>query len=143
MTPETSVAGATGLGGSRVRFPSLRQALLLDGFVSGAVGVILLAAAGPAHDVLGLSTVFLRMVGLCLVPWMAALAYLATRRHVPATMAWSVVGINVLWVIGSVVLLIGDWADPHGLGIAFVLTQAVAVALFAELQVMALRRNAP
>jgi hypothetical protein len=36
-------------------------------------------------------------------------------------------------------LLIGDWVDPTSLGYGFVIAQAVAVGLFAELQVLGLR----
>jgi hypothetical protein len=36
-------------------------------------------------------------------------------------------------------LLIGDWVDLTALGYGFVLAQAVAVGLFAELQVLGLR----
>ena len=38
-------------------------------------------------------------------------------------------------------LLLSGWIEPTGLGYAFVIFQAVVVGVFAELQVMGLRRE--
>ena len=48
----------------------------------------------------------------------------------------------MLWVAGSVGLLLGGFVAPTVLGYAFVIFQAVVVGVFAELQVMGLRRSA-
>lgn len=48
--------------------------------------------------------------------------------------------INALWVVASVV--VAAILPMTGLGVAFVLVQAAAVAVFAELQVVGLRRSA-
>jgi hypothetical protein len=57
-------------------------------------------------------------------------------------MVWAVVACNVLWAMDCVALLFTGWIDPSLLGVAFLLMQAVAVAAFAELQVVGLRRLA-
>jgi hypothetical protein len=78
-----------------------------------------------------------------LLPFVAYVAYVAGREQlVPATV-WIVILVNALWVIASVGLLLSGWVTPNGLGMAFVVVQAVAVGLFAELQYIGLRRAAP
>lgn len=52
----------------------------------------------------------------------------------------AVVVANALWVIDSVLLLALGWVEPKALGYAFVAAQALVVALFAEAQVLGLRR---
>jgi hypothetical protein len=44
-------------------------------------------------------------------------------------------------VIASAWLLLGGVIQPNAFGYAFIIAQAVAVALFAELQLVALRKN--
>jgi hypothetical protein len=81
--------------------------------------------------------------GLILVPYVIVVAFVGTRERIPRRAAWTVVAANALWVGASVLLLMGPWLAPTALGLAFVLAQAAAVALFAELQVMGLRRGLP
>jgi hypothetical protein len=54
---------------------------------------------------------------------------------------WVVIGLNAMWVVESGLLLIGDWVQPTTLGIAFVIAQAVAVGVFAELQYFSVRTS--
>lgn len=48
--------------------------------------------------------------------------------------------VNLLWAIDSIALLFTGWIDPNGLGVAFVVAQAVVVFGFAELEYVGLRR---
>jgi hypothetical protein len=120
----------------------LRQALLADGVVSGVSGLVLALAAGPLSNELGLPAMLLRIAGLSMLPYCAALLYLATRATVSRTGAWTVIGINLTWAAASVLLLVSGWVDPTGLGIAFVLGQALIVAAVADAQFLGLRRSA-
>ncbi|MBA2451834.1 MAG: hypothetical protein H0V47_01580 [Chloroflexia bacterium] len=120
---------------------SLRQVLLADGVVSGVFGILLLTAAGPLSDPLGLSVAFLRWTGLMLAPFAAVVLYLATCEAIPRRGVSTIVGINVLWVLASLLLLLTGWIDQSGLGTAFIVAQAALVALFAELQFVGLRRR--
>ncbi|MDQ3222974.1 MAG: hypothetical protein M3Q75_05805 [Gemmatimonadota bacterium] len=54
-----------------------------------------------------------------------------------------VVAINLVWVLGSVALVVAGRFPLTVLGLAFVLAQAAAVALFAALQFLGLRRSRP
>ena len=49
---------------------------------------------------------------------------------------------NSAWVAGSLALLVSGAVSPTMLGYAFVLVQAVAVGVLAELQWIGLRREA-
>jgi hypothetical protein len=51
-----------------------------------------------------------------------------------------VVAGNLLWVAASAVAVVAGWWSPTGAGTAFLLLQAAAVTVFAELQVTGLRR---
>ena len=50
----------------------------------------------------------------------------------------AVIALNIAWVIASIVTL-ALFVSPNALGYAFVIVQALAVGLFAELQILALR----
>jgi len=64
----------------------------------------------------------------------------ALRQRLSRAGAGLVVAGNAAWVAGSVALLVA--AAPTGLGYAFVIAQALAVALLAELEFIGLRRTA-
>jgi hypothetical protein len=52
---------------------------------------------------------------------------------------WAVIGYNVLWALDSALILMTGWLAPSALGYAFVVAQALVVALLAELQYFGLR----
>jgi len=119
----------------------LRLALLADAAASGAMGVLLAAAADPLAARFGLPVALLREVGLLLIPYAGLLAYLASKQTTPRLPAQLIVAGNVLWVIGSAALLISGLVAPTTLGTAFVIAQALIVAILAELQVLGLKRQ--
>ena len=121
----------------------LRRALLLDAVASGAMGTALALAAGPLGDRFDLSPTLLRGVGVALLPYAAFLAYLAERRHPARPAVLAVIGGNIAWAVASLALLLVAGVDPSALGYAFVVAQALAVALFAALQSAGLRKAAP
>lgn len=121
----------------------LRRALLADGVVSGATGTLLFVAASPLGGLLGLNVALLQVAGLSLLPFAALLVYLAARDRTPPRLVWGIVGYNLLWVLDSVLLLVTGWAEPTVLGYLFTLGQALAVAVFAGLQYVGLRRSEP
>lgn len=121
--------------------PFLRQALLADAVTSAACALLVLVAAGPLERILGLPAALLRGAGLVLLPYVALLAALALRETLPRAVVWAVIAANALWAVESVLLLVSGWVEPTRAGIAFVLTQAIVVAMYAELQFMGLRRS--
>ncbi|MCY1285547.1 hypothetical protein D9M68_418690 [compost metagenome] len=121
--------------------PLLRRALQADALASGAMGLLLALAAGPLEELLGLPRALLMGAGIGLLPFALALGWLANRESVRRGWIWAVLAINTVWVIDSLSLLALGWVEPTLLGKVFVIGQAVAVALLAELEFFGLRRS--
>jgi len=118
----------------------LRYALLADAVVSGATGLLLIAGADLLAGQLGLPVALMREAGLLLVPYVALVAFVGTREAISRPAVQAIIALNVLWVAGSIGLLMSGFVAPTMLGTAFVIAQAVAVGAFAELQFIGLRR---
>jgi hypothetical protein len=120
----------------------LRDALLADAAISGGTGLLMAAAAAPLEQLLAIPSTLLFYAGVSLLPFAALVAWLGTRERPGRLAIWAVIIVNALWVIDSVLLLASGWLEPAPLGTAFIAVQAVVVALFAELQYVALRLEA-
>jgi hypothetical protein len=118
----------------------LRFALRLDAAGSGALGLLGLAAAGPLADPLGTTADALRGTGAFLAGYALVLVLLAARPLIPRAAAWTVVLGNTVWVLGSIGAAVAGRDSFTALGVAVVLAQATAVAVFADLQWLGLRR---
>jgi hypothetical protein len=118
----------------------LRFALRLDAAGSGALGLLGLAAATPLADPLGTTVGALRGTGAFLVGYALVLVLLAARPAIPRAAAWAVVIGNTAWVLGSIGTAVAGRDTFTALGVAVVLAQAAAVAVFADLQWLGLRR---
>ncbi|MCG7392384.1 hypothetical protein MHY87_05640 [Microvirga sp. ACRRW] len=121
--------------------PLLRQALLADATTSGAFGLLMLLAAGPLSHLLGLPEMLLRGAGAVLLPYAALLAWLGLREQMHKGFAWAMILGNILWVIDSLLLLVSGWVSPTTAGYAFVIMQALVVLMYAEFQIIGLRRS--
>ncbi|WP_150576446.1 hypothetical protein [Pandoraea aquatica] len=119
----------------------LARVMLADALVSGAVGLLQVLAAAPLAGLLDLPAIGLRITGLVLLVYGAALVWLVRRTVLPAGAAWAVIAINVIWALDCALLLASDWIAPNGLGVAFIGVQIVTVLSFAELTFIGLRRR--
>jgi hypothetical protein len=120
----------------------LRNVLHLDAVVSGAAGLLMLAGAGILGPLLELPVGLLRWAGVALIPFVVLLVLVARRETTSRLLLFDIIAINALWVAGSFAILLSGAVSPNLLGTAFVVAQALAVALFAALQFSALRRAA-
>ena len=120
--------------------PFLRQVLFVDAAVSGAAGVLMAAGAPFLSPLLGLPENLLFWAGLALFTFVALLIAVARRGKASRLILIDNVAINALWVAASFGLLISGAVQPTMLGYAFVIAQALTVALLAELQFIGLRR---
>lgn len=112
----------------------LRNVLYADILFSG-VGAVLMTAGAPfLSPLLDLPAGLLAGAGVALVPWVVGLVVVARREQVAKTIMIDIIGINFLWAAVCFGLLLGGWIAPNALGIAFVVAQAVAVALLGCLQ---------
>ncbi len=119
----------------------LRFALLLDAGASAATGLLLVAGHALLSPLLGLPVALLLGAGLVSLPYALGLFVLARRERIPSALGWAVIGFNALWAVESVGILVLGWVQPSTWGLAFVLAQAAAVVVFAELQWWGLRRG--
>ncbi len=122
--------------------PFLRNVLMLDALVSGAAAIILLGGAHMLSPLLEIPQSLLFWSGAALVPFVLMVLAVSRRQAVSRGMLLEIIAINAAWVIASFGLLVSGFIAPNLLGIAFVSAQAIAVALFAELQYVGLRRVA-
>lgn len=120
----------------------LRYVLIADAVASGATGALMILGSGFLSGFLALPAGLLFEAGLILAPYVLLLAIVASLKVIPAGPVWFIIACNVLWVIGSLLVLAGGWTAPNALGYAFVILQAAAVGILAELQYLALRRRA-
>jgi hypothetical protein len=120
----------------------LRGALAVDAIASGIMGIGLSAVPVLLADLLALPEMLLRYTGVFLIVYALFVAALATRERPVAALVWATIIGNALWVINSLLLLASGWVAPTALGYAFVIVQAVAVGVFAELQFIGVRKAA-
>jgi hypothetical protein len=118
----------------------LRWALLADAIGTGASVVLVLAAAEWLSPHLGLPVELLRGAGLVLIPFVAMLVAAASRLR-PAWLVGLVIGLNLVWAVASIALIVGGIVQPTTLGIVVVIGQAAAVLGIAVLQYVGLQRT--
>lgn len=118
---------------------TLKQSLMSDAVVSGAVGALSLTGARSLDSRFDLPAGLLAGSGAIAIAYAAAMAVIATRTPLRPAAGWAVVAGNVMWAAACVVLLFSDTIDPDAAGVAFVLVHIVGALAFAELQAMALR----
>lgn len=121
--------------------PLLRLALIGDAIASGAMGLLTLGGGAMLAPLLGLPADLLQAAGAVLLPYAALVTWLARRAEVPGWAVWTVIGVNLVWAADSLLLLASGWVAPSGLGIAFVVAQALSVAGFAAAQWVGLARS--
>jgi hypothetical protein len=118
----------------------LRTVLTVDALTCLATGLASLSLGPMLAGVLGLSTGLLQGSGAALLAVAAFIAF-AAKTTPPAPWAvWVVVLGNAAWVLGSVLLLVAGFESPTALGTAYVIAQAVVVAVLAELEYTGLKK---
>lgn len=123
------------------RDQGLRRILFADGVVCFGSGLVLAAGATLLASAFGLPEQLLRVAGLILVPYGLFVAYIARREPLMRVAVWTIIIINVLWVLESLGLLMSGWVNPTVLGTGFVLVQALVGGIFAVLEFVGIRRT--
>ncbi|MEH2509916.1 hypothetical protein V1291_001270 [Nitrobacteraceae bacterium AZCC 1564] len=121
----------------------LRRAFQADALVSGAMAVLLIAGGSVLAPLLSLPEAFLRNTGFVLVVYAVLVGFLGTRGMMPKAAVWAVIAVNAVWTVDSIALLMSGWVSPNLFGQAFIMMQAIAVGVFAELQFIGLRKSTP
>ena len=119
----------------------LRRAIQCDAVFSGLSAVLLTFGAGTLASLLNLPEVLLRETGLFLVAYAALVGWLGTRHQMPKALVAIVIAGNAAWTVASIALLFSGAVTPNVSGEAFVVLQAIATGVLAELQYIGLRRS--
>ena len=117
----------------------LKFALTLDGVVTSANGIALLAGAALLDEWLGLPASLLVAVGAFLTVYGGLVLKLASRPVKAAVVA--VIATNVVWAADALLALALDWHEPTLAGQLVIAVQSVGCAGFAALQYLGLRRS--
>ena len=119
----------------------LRRALLTDATLTAIAGMALVLAAGPLSTLFALSPLLLRGAGVIFLPFAALAGWLGTRARVHRTLVFTVILLNALWAVDSVLLLLTKWVEPTPFGELFVIAQAILTGAIAEVEFIGLRRS--
>ncbi len=79
--------------------------------------------------------------GVSLFPFAAYLAYLGRRETIAAPLVWTVIALNALWTIDSILLLLIGWVAQNAFGYVFIVAQAACVAFLAGFEYLGLKRS--
>lgn len=120
---------------------TLSAALVIDALVSGVAAAVFIAGSFVLAGFLGLPPALMLWAGIAIVPWVAGLLLISRQSRVSRTLIWTIIVANLAWVAASLYVAFGPAIAPTLAGKVFVVAQAVAVALFAELQALGLKRS--
>lgn len=121
--------------------PFLRKVLIADAATSTAAGLVMIGGADFASPLLGLPAAFLFWAGVSLIPFITLLVMIIRANAAPSGLVTTVIVLNFAWVAGSLFAAFGPMLAPSLIGQVFICAQAAVVLLFAELQMIGLRRT--
>lgn len=111
---------------------TLARILMLDAATCGLMGLLLVLAAGPVAGLTAIPAALLFYAGALLIPIALYMVVVARIGTANALAVWLVILGNVGWVVASLGLF--AVVAPNGIGVAFILAQALVVAALAWLE---------
>ena len=123
--------------------PLLRFSFRLDGVASAIAGIATTLGLGTAAIWLGMPTPVALALGLFMAAYGALVFWLGGRHRLGRALVLGIAGGNALWVAASLALLASDLIDPTRTGVAVIVGQAAAVAVFSLLQFAGYGRSGP
>lgn len=118
---------------------ALRRVLAFDAVSGAATGGLHLLLAPELSAWLGLPEALLQASGVAILAFVALAGWLARQASPPRGPLMTIVLLNLAWAIACLWLAFGGAVDMTSLGLAYVLLQAAAVLVLAELEWMGLR----
>lgn len=117
----------------------LRRALRANAGFSGISGLISLLAANALTELTSIpDTLVFLVLGVMLLIYAADLFWITSREKINIAFGITAVVLDVIWVIGSVVLLLGNFLPLTTAGKWSILILAEVVSIFALVQGYAL-----
>jgi hypothetical protein len=119
----------------------LHRIFLVNSLSSAAAGIAFVIASGPLAALMGVANpLALVMLGVGLLVFAAGVYYTASREVINRRAAWLIFELDVVWVIGSALILLTDAFGLSTEGRWLVLILADLVAVFAIIEFIGLRR---
>ncbi len=118
----------------------LRRVLWVDAASGVATGLLQFGFADALAPLLGLPAELLLWSSYTLAAFVLGISWIATRSTSPAGGVWLLIVCNALWVLGCLGLLTSGLVAPTAFGVSFLITQAVTVGVFVELEWIGVRR---
>jgi hypothetical protein len=119
----------------------LRGVLFADVATCTVTGLLSIVFSKTLGAFLELPAELLFYAGLSLVPFAAFLIFTATRKRTASIFVWAIILLNALWTLDSFLILLAGWVAPNAFGYAFVVLQAVGVAVLAGLEFVGFKRS--
>jgi hypothetical protein len=120
--------------------PFLQRVLWFDAATCLVTGTVFLTASSTVEQLFAIPAALARALAVVLLAFGAFVAWVGARRELIRPAVRAIVVVNALWALESVLALVFGWLQPNALGQWFVIAQALAVAVIAELQFIGLRR---
>jgi hypothetical protein len=117
----------------------MRFVLWADAISCLACGFLQVSLTTVLSERLGLAATLLADTGIFLLLYGAVVLFLATRIRVASATVWLLIAGNMAWAVACIAILIGGAAELTLFGKGYVVLQASAVAILAQLQYAALR----
>jgi hypothetical protein len=134
----TTIIGAPAVTKRSGRF--LRVALRADSLGSGLTGLSLLGTKELSKDLFGFPPQFSLSVGVALLVFAAGVWLCAAPRRLKPKAVIAVIALNIGWLAATIATLATGVLPLTTLGVVYLIGQAIAVAVVAELEFIGLRR---
>jgi hypothetical protein len=133
-------AQVAALGTQSARPSLLRNVLRADGSISLVAGIAAVIGAAWLAPEFGVPVVVIGVSAIVHAIYGAALLYLSGRELIQRRMVWMAIGLDVLWVVAAVILLVDNPLPLTSLARWLVAAGAVGVAVIADLKWFGLRQ---
>lgn len=119
----------------------LRSAMRANAIFSGVSGVVALLFSSPLAALTGIQPPVVFMVlGVTLIGYALVLFWVTSRPELDMRAGWTAVMLDVVWVVGSLVLLLGNLLALTTAGKWIIAILADVVLVFAIVQAIGIRR---
>ena len=118
----------------------LRRVLGFDALSGAATGALHLLLASVLAAWLGLPEALLQASGVAIFAFVALAGWLALQASPPRGPLLLIVLLNAAWALGCLWLAFGHAPGPTPLGVVYLVVQAAAVIVLAELEWMGWRQ---
>lgn len=118
----------------------LRTALKIDAVACGLTGLGFIGTPRTHNDLFGLPAGLTLPTGVFLLLFAVAVWFTGSRRRIEPRAVIAVISANVAWVVASVAVIAAGWLELTSIGIGYVVLQALAVGILAELEFIGMRR---